>query len=130
MSAKQSNSSLANDTEDCIAPKDVYFKHELPQRYSSISMFCNAHGIPIPRKGDWRLTDRVRGNISGVPNSDGILTATDGILCFIEQEYRVFCGHVEHFIEDKEQSNDFGSIAKGTKGATSRKVRVLAEFQA
>lgn len=56
-------------------------------------------GISHPT-GTWRLTKPLIGAIHGIPSSRGILRATNGILCIIEQPTRFFVGHREHFVTD------------------------------
>lgn len=57
------------------------------------------NAITLPRNEHWRLTPRVVGEIHALPGSNGILTATNGILCYIERaENSLFLGHIDHFI--------------------------------
>jgi hypothetical protein len=80
----------------------------LPPKYANIFVFKAAHGITWPATEWWRLTDRVVGQINGLPQSNGILTATNGILCYIEQpqdhKINLFLGHIEWFIPDADVS--------------------------
>lgn len=83
---------------------------KLPQQYASVYHFKSAHGVTWPASEVWRLTDRLVGEINGVPNSRGVLTATNGILCYVEQEQDgrivLFLGHVGWFVADKGDSVD------------------------
>ena len=61
------------------------------------------HGITFPNKEEWRLTDRIVGEIHALPSSYGILTATNGMLCYIEQENGKMFGpaHIAFFVARK-----------------------------
>lgn len=51
------------------------------------------------RKG-WRRTDRLVGEINGLPTTHGMLVATNGVLCAIRQGERIILGHNEFFVLD------------------------------
>jgi hypothetical protein len=74
-----------------------------PQRYTSVHAFFSEHRLLKPRpRDDWRLTERVKGAIQGIPSSFGFLTATNGIDCFIERDMLPpFHGHVAWFVTEK-----------------------------
>ena len=51
----------------------------------------------------WRMTKRVPGELNAIPGSRGVMVATNGILCKIEQgETRSFLGHIAWFVPDKD----------------------------
>jgi hypothetical protein len=71
-----------------------------PQAYASVSAFFEFHQLPMPcRQGpQWRLTERLVGTISGLPMSFGHLTATNGIMCYIETSSNgIYLGHLKYF---------------------------------
>lgn len=75
-------------------------EHFIPQHYASIDDFARVHKLTLGKRGTqaWRLCERALGSIHGLPTSVGILTATDGIMCYIERlDGTLFCGHLASF---------------------------------
>ena len=69
-----------------------------PQKYRSVYEFLHHHKLTVSKKGPpWRLTERLVGSIHGLPQSFGHLTATNGILCYIENNIGVYLGHMAWF---------------------------------
>lgn len=104
--------------------------HEkLPQKYANVYQFADAAGVLFTKNSHWRLTERLVGEIVGLPNSRGILTATDGIQCYIEREGTFpFHGHVQWFVPDNGESVEAViSRAMDGTGANVRKKKVKPE---
>lgn len=78
------------------------------QRFQSISCFFEDFGIPYTRKASqWRLTPRLLGQIQAIPQSRGILTATNGIDCYIVRgDQTLFKGHIGWFVPDEIEGLD------------------------
>ena len=112
---------------------------ELSQKYSDVQQFAKAHGILLPsaKVSYWRLTKRIVGQINGIPSIRGILTATNGILCFIESEAGVpLLGHIGWFEPD--QADDREDVANECAQenaparrwvASKQKMQILNMFQ-
>jgi len=71
---------------------------KLTPKYASLLDFMAVYNLTLPRNEDWRLTDRIVGNIHALPDTHGVLVATNGILCYIERESDLFLGHIAFFI--------------------------------
>lgn len=103
----------------------------LQQRYANIYVFAAAHGITLKRDQYWRLTDRLLGEITGVPNSRGILTATNGIDCYIEQErsgrIELFLGHMDWFVADSGRDVETIKARAGISAPAPTRATVLSE---
>lgn len=74
------------------------------QPFSSVSQMCLSLSLPQSKFAHgWRLTNCIRGFISGLPNSYGQVVATDGMMCVILQrgqdKDRAFLGHFSWFVE-------------------------------
>lgn len=95
------------------------------QPYSSLDQFAAAHRLVLPR-GHWRLTHRQVGWIHGLETSSfGHLTATNGVLCYVEQGGgSVFLGHIQNWVQFKDEES---APVQTTKQA-SKKVKEFAEF--
>jgi hypothetical protein len=101
---------------------------ELPQKYRSLSHFVGANLLTLPRDQVWRLTPRLLGQVNGLPTSHGVLTATNGIDCYIEQENdQLFLGHVGWFIADSGKS--VKSIVQRTESTSDTQHRKLLREQ-
>lgn len=108
----------------------------LTQPYATIYSFARAHGITFSKsEGFWRLTDRLVGQINGLPGSRGVLTATDGILCYIEQErdgrVHLFSGHIQRFVADSGERAD-AIVVKAQKPIstrTQREINILNAYE-
>jgi hypothetical protein len=103
----------------------------LSQTYTSIYAFQRAHGITWPATEAWRLTERVLGEIVGLPGSRGILTATNGILCYIEQEsfgrVETYLGHIQWFLPDgAKEPVDVEALVRQPKKPSSRQAKLEA----
>lgn len=101
-------------------------------RFSSVQDFFKFFNIQIPTKTrphnlEWRLTPRILGQISGLPASRGILCATNGILCYIDQgqSYSIlpYCGHVQWFSPD-DKDIDMFEVKHRFKRPQSREGRI------
>jgi hypothetical protein len=71
--------------------------------YPTIASVFIAAGISRRDFDNWfivSLDAQVVGQINGLPTSRGILRATNGILCLIEQPTGWFEGHLQHFVPD------------------------------
>jgi hypothetical protein len=107
---------------------------KLPQVYANIYAFMRAHRITLGRQLPWRLTERQVGEINGLPNSRGILTATNGILCYIEQEregrVELFLGHLQWFVADGGETGETIASRPAHKPAPqpSKRVRNLIDL--
>jgi len=72
------------------------------QRDTAVMKFFADHNMPYPRKGVWRPVNHAIGEINGLPNSRGIVTVTDGIMCYIVcADSSLYRGHYSWFIPDK-----------------------------
>lgn len=104
---------------------------KLKQQYVSIYSFLAAHGLTVPRHQNWRLTDRELGSIIGVPNSRGVLAATNGIDCYIEQvkEGRItlFLGHLDWFVPDSGRSIETIKARANVSAPKATRTSVLEE---
>jgi len=88
--------------------------------YSSIIDFFECNNITVGRNEEWRLTERLHGEIQGLPGSRGFLTATNGILCYVEQHSRLFLGHLHWFVTDKNERIHFNRETKTIEVKTTR----------
>ena len=71
--------------------------------HRSVAEFFALNAMPIPRDGDWRLTDYDLGEINGLPRSRGRVVATNGIMCYIQQETGLYLGHFTAWIPDHKE---------------------------
>lgn len=71
---------------------------------TEVLLFFSKHDMPVPKTDTfWRMTDRVLGEISGVPSSRGLIQVTDGMVCWIERsDESLFRGHASWFEPDDE----------------------------
>ena len=78
----------------------TYTKHELFLKHKEVRRDFHK----------WRLTNRIAGHIHALPETFGILVATNGVLCLIERpgdRVELFCGHLEFFVpQDKEDTSE------------------------
>lgn len=78
--------------------------------FRDIPHFQSSTGITLPEKEEWRLTPQILGEINGLPETHGILLATNGILCYIDRgdavAPRFFLGHLDFFIPFKDIYRD------------------------
>ena len=87
------------------------------------------------RKGEaWRLVPAEVGEINGVPNSRGMLVATNGILCIIyRSDKSLFIGHKEWWMDDEvvygeKRATNHGGSSK--RGAEKRATKATSKFSA
>lgn len=69
--------------------------------FTSIVQLFHHYGICRRDMHNWRLIkEPPAGEIHGLPDSHGLLIATNGMLCFIQREgcKELFCGHLDYFI--------------------------------
>ena len=79
----------------------------------------------------WRATPRVLGQINGLPESRGVLVATDGVLCqIVREDGTTFEGHVQWFVatNQKEQSEVRSGGVSRSKQSTSGKKRLEVDY--
>jgi len=73
----------------------------LPPKHGSIVALLAELRLYYKDAHRWRLTLRIPGEINALPQSAGVLVATNGILCLIDRGDReVFEGHLEWFVPD------------------------------
>ena len=92
-------------------------KNKILQPYADFQAFQRRWGVIHPAKENWRLTPyQYAGEINGLPQSRGWLTATDGILCYIESNGNQppYFGHIQHFIFD-DASIEVKAVVEATK---------------
>lgn len=72
--------------------------------FTTVTQLFTRHEVIYHDSLNWRLTPRIVGEINGLPGSRGVLVATNGVLCLIEQELgeRLFEGHLDFFLPDIE----------------------------
>lgn len=100
----------------------VYSHTIFPPCFSSVEQFTSTYGITLPRPKQridkslvWRLTDRIKGQVNGLPETWGILQATNGVLCYIEQGYGrvagsdvpLVLGHLQWFVPDEREHFEY-----------------------
>lgn len=79
----------------------------------------------IPQRkdpGQWRFTKRIVGEINGLPQSRGVLVATNGILCRIERvALPPFEGHLDAFVSDSALMRQYDLTKDIPEGFVRRK---------
>lgn len=82
---------------------------------AALLVFMARHGITIPHKelSSWRmvpLKEQRPGAINALPESRGILRATNGILCYVEcPNNMLYLGHLQWWKADEEPATLKGS---------------------
>ena len=62
------------------------------------------YGVMLPKPHEWRLLPlAVSGAIHGIPTSQGVAVATNGIHVAIVQHTRLFIGHIDFFVADEQE---------------------------
>lgn len=86
----------------------------LPPFYSNIDEFFAEHHITYPKREQWRLTERAFGEVHGLAQIRGWLTATNGMLAFVERLDGKVIGPVklENFKVDKKENDDVKKARK------------------
>lgn len=74
---------------------------------------------------DWRLVTPNHGQINGLPNSRGILVATNGIDCLIETPVGFYEGHIGWWQAD-EETTETQKLTR--KQNTEKTIKVLQEY--
>lgn len=99
------------------------------QPYPSVHAFAAAHRLTLPR-GHWRLVHRQVGHIHGLESASfGHLTATNGVLCYIEQGGGVvFLGHIENWVQFKDEESVDEKETQAKAAQSAKMVKVFAEF--
>lgn len=96
--------------------------------YRSIHEFFTFHGLCHKNADNWRLTKRTLVEITGLPNLSGFLTATNGILAYLEiPGTRVLVGPVHLEWAKAVDQNELLCAADGTaldKGAKTNRETV------
>jgi hypothetical protein len=103
--------------------------------YHSVHEFFLAHKLQHRQFDNWRLTKPCLGSINGLPNLRGFVLATNGILCYLENERGEICqGHFDWF--NPEQQDAVVSFTDGTpvkesqkKGRTIDVAKLLIELE-
>ncbi len=81
-------------------------------------VFMRKYGITIPLKeiDGWRMVlpaDQQNGMINALPESRGILRATNGIMCYIERSNGFpYFGHIQHWVADPKEQQDVVQVRK------------------
>lgn len=90
------------------------------------------HGIrPSGAYEQWRTTPRLAGEINGLPASRGVLVATNGILCLIEQADGLYEGHLQWFEPDGSQDlAPVGGAAAKPRKISKQRAALLAALEA
>jgi hypothetical protein len=116
--------------------RDLLIEHTYaPYAYdasrTNLIQFMRKHGITIPNSefNEWRIVlpeEQRIGMINALPESRGILRATNGILCYIERgDAAPYLGHLEFFQPEKSEV----LIVKGGKPrAKSESEKYLSEL--
>lgn len=102
--------------------------------YPNLQGFAAHHRITLTGRfaGPWRLTKPFVGQISGLNNSYGTLTATNGIDCYIERaDGTLFMGHMDWFVKDpahrQPQSSPQEYVAKKAQRKSAAELERLME---
>lgn len=93
--------------------------------HRSVAEFFATNLMSLPR-GDWRLTDYVLGEINGLPKSRGRVVATNGIMCYIQQEYGLYYGHYTSWTPDHKEPV-IRQGGRGIKSPTAKKIAIVFE---
>lgn len=95
--------------------------------------FMKKWAITIPMKefDQWRMAlpqDQRVGEITGLPESRGILRCTNGIMCYIERTEKFpYFGHIQHWKPDPLEGGRI-LVGRGAKqNARQREIAVLFE---
>ena len=83
-------------------------------RLSAMVAFANEHKLLLSANTNWRMLpdDEQRpGQIHALPGSHGIVRATNGVYCLIEQpgKAELFLGHIDNWVPDKEHRASTGT---------------------
>ena len=101
------------------------------QQFSDVLVLAENFKTTLPKddKYPWRLTKRIVGEINGIPTSRGVLVATNGIECFIEQGKNLFRGHLQWFLPD--DFEDLGELSeiRASKLPGKREARIRKELE-
>lgn len=73
------------------------------QHFRNIAELKEYFGVILPKPHDWRLLNPEVGSIHGLPRSQGVAQATNGILVAIQQDKKLFIGHIASWTADEEQ---------------------------
>jgi hypothetical protein len=101
------------------------------QPFSDIVVFAAHHRVLLPKdsKYPWRLTKRIVGEVNGIPTSHGVLVATNGIECFIEQAGGLFRGHILWFVPDGLEDLEVLSEERASKSPSPREQRIRKQLE-
>ena len=95
----------------------------IPQQFQSIAQLKASYAIILPKPYEWRLiAEPCVGQINGLPKTQGIVVATNGIECLIVQENGLVLGHNDFFVADDAPSTDGAKLL--TRVPTKRSSRV------
>ena len=97
------------------------------QHFKSVSHLKETTGVLLPKPYEWRLlVDPVIGHIHGLPTTQGVAIATNGIEVVILQSNGVVLGHLDFFEPDEQENQIKIPVKHETK--TPRIVRDISEF--
>lgn len=101
------------------------------QPFSDVVVFAAHHKILLPNdsKYPWRLTKRIVGEVNGIPTSHGVLVATNGIECFIEQGEALFRGHILWFVPDDLEDLEALSEERASNFPSPREQRIKKQLE-
>jgi len=81
------------------------------------------HKLVYRDASNWRMTKRIPGQINGLPHSGGVLVATNGIVCLIEQTGgdTIYEGHMGWFVPDAGADEEEVELLKAEKYRKAKK---------
>lgn len=88
-------------------------------------------GLMGSAKKNWRKTDRLVGQIHGLPSMRGTIIATNGVLCAIlsADSKRYLLGHIQHFVPNAPDDMDELIISGQTKQKRKNRLeKTLADY--
>lgn len=104
-----------------VKPKEAQagLPPHIQRRFDSFIAFANHWRLAWNhhRLAAWRMVedeDMLAGEVTGIPASRGILKATNGVECLIDQGERLFIGHIDWWVAD-EQPASVGKPRKRNK---------------
>ena len=78
----------------------------VPQHFFSVSQIKETFGTTLPKPHEWRLIQQpIVGAIHGLPTTQGVAIATNGIEVVILQYDKIILGHLDFFVADQQQES-------------------------